>query len=1541
MSDFSNDDLKINKTLKVDDRVSEPEINLVGSLDLSNKPAGSYYYNAENNYNYTKNWFNYNRLDSVNNEVVINEVVQYSKPELTPGILDTSKTYSLSSTSMNAIWAARIETGSNGDTSGYSGVDAVGNTYLLVNYTFPNNATVYNADDTIAFTKLNNGPGSTSTCLAKFNAAGTALWAIRIIRSIPGDSTVSQFCITDNQGTTYIVGTGGSDVIFEDAAGNPVYTVNMPGKDYLVAYDSNGTPDWVTYFTEGFRGSLWVDNQPIGNVYLITSNGFAPTIFYDSVPAAPTPVLAAGRTIAFGTDQIVKVERSAGGDATVWLNTLAANLNLFSGMSIALLGLINDGGSFNTFDPVVITVTDYAGYSTITYSNPTGSMPYALSNTEGSPVITVTGGALAKFRSSSGLFQWAATAEGFRVGGFLNFVNYSNQGITTDLYGNVYTTGYYTYFSLISNAATSEQPVFKDSGKTLPPYSSPIIWNPVEDNRNWTGIAINDNGNIIVATVGNGYIYVSTDAGSSWNQRATIQNWSSVYCNDTGLIMVATIMDSVIYRSIDGGLNWIITNGEGSNARNWVAIAGNFSGSNLVALDEGGIIYYSTNFGLFWSASSGAPSANWIDVAYDSSTSFGPNGSFTAIIDGGGAYTSVDGGATWRNNSPIIAGYGIASDGTILVEVGQGTVDTIAVSYTSGLSWVGKGNTIFTTQGRGVVWNNTLSLWIAVGSGTNTIAYSNNGITWTGIGTSIFSNTGYGVACNGSNECIAVGSGTNTIAYSNNGITWTGIGTSIFSIAGYGVVYDIFSPLWVAVGSGTNTIAYSNNGITWTGIGTSIFSIAGYGVACNGSLWVAVGSGTNTIAYSNDGITWTGVGIIFSIRGNGIAYNGSRWVAVGEGTNTVFYSDDGISWSSATGTLFSVAGYSVNWVSSSSIWVAVGTGTYTLIQSVDGANWTTNDIIAPAPSTNLSAITGTNGSPDYRYLVTEKNGKIYGINTTGNWNVLDNTNRNYNDIAASSNLFYATVYNGAIYQSAYTFETSWTPTTIPRFWNRVAVSSSFADPIRSTAVATIPGGQIYIAKESDPVVNAVVIKYNPEGQVQWVTYIDTKDPEGNSGGIVLTSQSNGNIILGGIGNRFDMYNSTNYTTPIKSVNNQDATKFIACYSNDGIPLWVNTIGTSAGYSLNALSVDTLDNIYCIFGSQPLELYQPTNQLIYSQNTSNLSGVLIKYYPNGFVQSSTRMVKEGELFGTSIRVLNQGDIYLSGWAPVGGLTNFYDSPGNTGGITRTLGASSAYVCKYSSNTSSSFPIPEPEYNTVFDTQLRIGGSTRKIEGGYIGDGSIELWGGQTGLLPSDINIADANAGVISYLGHQPGYTIPTVDGLQEFNPNVYRFLTVGLSEPTFPINDPQPVSPGTIPYGYLPFYIQCPNYTTGLVFNNMLDNSSNLVLSTTGVISASGLEVSGLFSGDIIRILIHNGFQSEYVSLTVKGIIVSDIIYGFQTGIMFEENTRYLASIFGTTQQATATLISNGTERYLPAFYLPSLVKKGTLKLILQLYPKPT
>lgn len=1250
MSDFSNDDLKINKTLKVDDRVSEPEINLVGSLDLSNKPAGSYYYNAENNYNYTKNWFNYNRLDSVNNEVVINEVVQYSKPELTPGILDTSKTYSLSSTSMNAIWAARIETGSNGDTSGYSGVDAVGNTYLLVNYTFPNNATVYNADDTITFTKLNNGPGSTSTCLAKFNAAGTALWAIRIVRSIPGDSTVSQFCITDNQGTTYIVGTGGSDVIFEDASGTPVYTVNMPGKDYLVAYDSNGTPDWVTYFTEGFRSSLWVDNQPIGNVYLTTGNSFAPTIFYDSVPAAPTPVLAAGRTIAFGTEQIVKVERSAGGDATVRLYTLAANLNLFSGMSIALLGLINDGGSFNTFDPVVITVTDYVGYSTITYFNPTGSMPYVLSNTEGSPVITATGGgALAKFRSSSGLFQWAATVEGFRVGGFLNFVNYSNQSITTDLYGNVYTTGYYTYFSLISNAATSEQPVFKDSGKTLPPYSSPIIWNPVEDNRNWTGIAINDNGNIIVATVGNGYIYVSTDAGSSWNQRATIQNWSSVYCNDTGLIMVATIMDSVIYRSIDGGLNWIITNGEGSNARNWVAIAGNFSGSNLVALDEGGIIYYSTNFGLFWSASSGAPSTNWIDVAYDSSTSFGPNGSFTAIIDGGGVYTSIDG----------------------------------------------------------------------------------------------------------------------------------------------------------------------------------------------------------------------------------------------------------------------------------------------------GMSWTTNVILFPAPSTYLSAITGTNDSPYYRYLVTEKNGKIYGINTTGNWNVLDNKNRNYNDIAASSNLFYATVYNGAIYQSAYTFETSWTPTTIPRFWNRVAVSSSFADPTRSTAVATIPGGQIYIAKESYPVVNAFVIKYNPEGQVQWVTYIDTKNPEGTSSGFVLTSQSNGNIILGGFGNRFDMYNSTNYSTPVKSVNNPDANKFIACYSNDGIPLWVNTIGTSVGYSLNALSVDTLHNIYCIFGSQPLELYQPTNQLIYSQNTSELSGVLIKYYPNGFVQSSTRMEKTGELFGTSIRVLNQGDIYLSGWAPIGGLTNFYDSPGNTGGITRTLGAPSAYVCKYSSNTSSSFPIPEPEYNTVFDTQLRIGGSTRKIEGGYIGDGSIELWGGQTGLLPSDINIADANAGVISYLGHQPGYTIPTVDGLQEFNPNVYRFLTVGLSEPTFPINDPQPISPGTIPYGYLPFYVQCPNYTTGLVFNNMLDNSSNLVLSTTGVISASGLEVSGLFSGDIIRILIHNGFQSEYVTLTVKGIIVSDIIYGFQTGIMFEENTRYLASIFGTTQQATATLISNGTERYLPTFYLPSLVKKGTLKLILQLYPKPT
>ena len=123
-------------------------------------------------------------------------------------------------------------------------------------------------------------------------------------------------------------------------------------------------------------------------------------------------------------------------------------------------------------------------------------------------------------------------------------------------------------------------------------------------------------------------------------------------------------------------------------------------------------------------------------------------------------------------------------------------------------------------------------VFIAVGSGANTISYSiDNGVTWIGLGNSIFSSVAYGICWNGK-MFIAGGSGTNTIAYSYNGINWTGLGTSVFSTYAYGICWN--GSVFVAVGCGTNTIATSIDGITWTGSLSTITNM-GLGICSTSS----------------------------------------------------------------------------------------------------------------------------------------------------------------------------------------------------------------------------------------------------------------------------------------------------------------------------------------------------------------------------------------------------------------------------------------------------------------------------------------------------------------------------------------------------------------------------------------------------------------------------------------------------------------------------------------------------------------------------------
>ncbi len=299
------------------------------------------------------------------------------------------------------------------------------------------------------------------------------------------------------------------------------------------------------------------------------------------------------------------------------------------------------------------------------------------------------------------------------------------------------------------------------------------------------------------------------------------------------------------------------------------------------------------------------------------------------------------------------------------VLTGSGT-NTLAVTY-DGKTFVGLGNSVFTSSGRAVAYNGTL--WVAVGNGGTAIATSPDGINWTARLSRL--SIGRSVAWNGS-IWVAVGTGsTATIVTSTDGITWASRGKPIAS-DGYTVIWD--GSKFLAGGTGTTTtnkLVRSVDGITWEAIDFTALSEINT-LASNGVHWVvggrqaSVSLSTTSLFYStNGGITWQGcsssysgaAGLALSYGARSIAWNGIMWVAVGDGISqvdgevdgfltvintprSIATSTDGITWTGQLNNYFPTSGgYGIAW--NGRTWIAGGQGSSTsLITSPDGINWT-------------------------------------------------------------------------------------------------------------------------------------------------------------------------------------------------------------------------------------------------------------------------------------------------------------------------------------------------------------------------------------------------------------------------------------------------------------------------------------------------------------------------------------------------------------------------------------------------------------------------
>ncbi|MEW6527688.1 MAG: Ig-like domain-containing protein [Spirochaetota bacterium] len=205
------------------------------------------------------------------------------------------------------------------------------------------------------------------------------------------------------------------------------------------------------------------------------------------------------------------------------------------------------------------------------------------------------------------------------------------------------------------------------------------------ENKKWNKIACNDDGSVIAATAQNGYIYVSTNGGSTWNEctGAGSGDWRGITVSESGAFIAASVNGGYIYTSDNYGASWVERTVAGT--RNWRGITCSADGEKLAAVVYGGNIYTSSDGGNSWQAREQI--RNWIGIAGSEDGQ-----KLLAAVYNGYLYNSANGGESWGMLSQPGQGSWMevasSSDGQVLVAVALNGNIMISADY--GVSWVAR-----------------------------------------------------------------------------------------------------------------------------------------------------------------------------------------------------------------------------------------------------------------------------------------------------------------------------------------------------------------------------------------------------------------------------------------------------------------------------------------------------------------------------------------------------------------------------------------------------------------------------------------------------------------------------------------------------------------------------------------------------------------------------------------------------------------------------------------------------------------------------------
>ena len=284
----------------------------------------------------------------------------------------------------------------------------------------------------------------------------------------------------------------------------------------------------------------------------------------------------------------------------------------------------------------------------------------------------------------------------------------------------------------------------------------------------WCDVAVSATGQYMTALdngatyPAGGYIYSSSNFGSTWSQVASQQGWGQVAMNATGQIQIAAIglgpygYNGQIYRSMNYGATWSLL--AGSFYTYWGSLSVSASGQYMSGTDNfggfntAGYVYTSSDYGITWARLTSIPYVTLGPISVSASGQYQ-----TVTGQGIPLYRSSDYGQTWSSTGTTdrYAGVAVSASGQYQTATSftfDGGSGSIYVSANYGATWTVYGSTGIIYRQPAISASGRYQAIFVIDSG---MYYSSNyGVTWTFIASPNASL--YGIAMSAAADYVVV-----------------------------------------------------------------------------------------------------------------------------------------------------------------------------------------------------------------------------------------------------------------------------------------------------------------------------------------------------------------------------------------------------------------------------------------------------------------------------------------------------------------------------------------------------------------------------------------------------------------------------------------------------------------------------------------------------------------------------------------------------------------------------------------------------------------